>query len=126
MRIHEITEGEVLAFKPKRRVRRHLIDVIKIAGRAHPWAVFVNGQHLNSFKTEEVAEQVAIAKEAEFDRLYDEANIRFQIMPAGREFALLDRGVSIGVYPSYEIAEKKAEEKEPGSVKRMLTAWYRQ
>ncbi len=120
-----VTEGEVIAFKPKRRQRRHLIDVIKMGGGRHlPYVVFVNGQKLNAFKTQEQADKAAEAKEAEFDALYDQANITLQIMPHGREFCLLDRGASIGVFNSAEAAEHAAEQKEPGSVKRMIKAWY--
>lgn len=120
-----VTEGEVVQFKPKRRLRRHLIDVIKIGGgRRLPWVVFVNGQHLNAFKTQEEAEKAADAKEAEFDDLYDKAKITLQIMPHGREFCLLKRGVSIGVFKSAQEAEHAAEQQEPGSVKRMIRAWY--
>ncbi len=127
MRWKQIIEAEILAFKPKKRVRRHLVDVIKIAGpRSHPWSVWVNGQHFNSFRTEAQAEDVAIKKEAEFDDLYDKAGIRLQIMSFGREFALLDRGVSIGVFPNYQSAEARAKEIEPGSTARMIRAWYRE
>lgn len=122
-----LNEGEVLPFKPKRRHLRHLIEIIKIRtanAPSHPWKVFVNGQYLNGFRNEEQAEKVAADKEKEFDSFYDEANIRLQIMPYRDEFCLLDRGVSIGVFPTAEMAEAKAEEIEAGSVEKMIHAWY--
>lgn len=92
--------------------------------RNNLWKVFVNGQYLNGFRTEEQAEKVAAEKEKEFDSFYDEANIRLQIMPYRDEFCLLDRGVSIGVFPTAAQAEAKAEEIEQGSVEKMIQAWY--
>ena len=127
MRWNDITEGEVLPFKPKRRLLRHLIEIIKIrtaSAPSHPWKVFVNGQYLNGFRTEEQAEKIATEKEKEFDRFYDETNIRLQIIPYRDEFCLLDRGVSIGVFPTAAQAEAKAEEIEQGSVEKMIHAWY--
>lgn len=120
-----LNEGDVFSFKPKRRNRRHEIEILKIAGRSHPWAIFLHGQHLNSYKTEAEAEKVADAKEKEWDGFYDTGGGQYQIVPIGKSYALLDRGVRIGMYDDYTTAEQKAEELSPGSTQRMIDAWYR-
>lgn len=125
MRFREIIEGEVVGFKPKRRALRHFIEILKLARKRNPWTVFVQGQYFNAFKTEAEAEKVATAKEKEFDRFYESGNIRFQIIKLGNEYALLDRGVSLGIYGDYTTAEKKADELLPGSTERMISSWYR-
>lgn len=125
MRMREILEGDVVSFKPKRRKLRHEIEILKLAKPGHPWVVYVNGQYLNAFKSESQAEKAAVDKEQEFDLFYDRNNIRYQIIPVGRDFILLNRGVRVGVYERYTDAERAAETLESGSTERMIHGWYR-